>query len=90
MTTPATLLEITSLLGGTTGMTMALGFLVVVSVVAVIVLKILAKTVKAAVRMFVFFLILAIAVVGAGVLLMKHSAPGESPTKKPTSKQKRR
>lgn len=73
-----------------TAVTMALGFFIVLSVIAFIALKILAKTVKAAVRMFVFFVLLAIAVIGAGVLMIKHSAPDEAPVKKPTVNKKRR
>lgn len=87
----ATFLDITGLLGGsTTAITMAVGFFVVLSLIAFIALKILAKTVKAAVRMFVFLLILAIAVIGAVVLMVKHSAPEEPAVKKPTANKKRR
>jgi uncharacterized membrane protein len=85
------LLDATGLFGfSATAVTMALGFFVVLSVLAFIALKILAKTVKAAVRMFVFLTLLAIAVIGAGVLMIKHSGPDEAPAKKPTANKKRR
>jgi hypothetical protein len=87
----ATLLDMTGFLAGsTTAITMAIGFFLVLMLIAVIALKILAKTVKAAVRMFVFFLILAIAIIGAGVLMVKHSGPDEPPVSKPTANKKRR
>lgn len=87
----AALLDMTGFLGGsTTAITMAVGFFVVLSLVAFIALKILAKTVKAAVRMFVFLLILAIAVIGAVALMVKHSGPEEPAIKKPTTNKKRR
>ena len=87
----AALLDMTGLLGGSmTAITMAAGFFVVLSLIAFIALKILAKTVKAAVRMFVFLLILAVAVIGAVVLMVKHSGPEEPATKKPTANKKRR
>jgi hypothetical protein len=91
MTHPAAFFDISGFFGGsTTAVTMAAGFFVVISVMAVIAMKILAKTVKTAVRMFVFFLILAIAVIGGVVLMIKHSAPEETPFKKPTANKKRR
>jgi hypothetical protein len=87
----AALLDLTGIFGGSpTALTTAAGFFVVISVIAVIALKILAKTVKAAVRIFVFFLILTIAVIGAVALVIKHSAPEEAPAKKPTVNKKRR